>query len=296
VKRFTQLNVRGTVLLFLIVTGFPGTSFSETILEDPMMVLDTIDMQFQFGEYEDAIRTARNFLERNDLNPAQQKTAWVLQARSHLGLGREGLARDCFCEVLRLDPKWHPDAVGFRQDEIQVFEESKLECEPVTPDAPPDLLISRKPEIKPATDTRTAKTAVMRSLVPGMGQHYKGQKTKGIIFQAAIVSAISVAVISNSAMNSAADDYNTSYEQYHAAYSQEEIDAAFKAMQSNYDEMDDKKSLRNLAWMTAGGLWVINLVDAYLGFPLEDAGVELGTMVLPDGQPAIALQLWRSQP
>jgi len=50
-----------------------------------------------------------------------------LQGRCELALGNPSAATDAFCDALRLDPAWRPDAT-FDEEEVGAFERTAATC------------------------------------------------------------------------------------------------------------------------------------------------------------------------
>ncbi len=137
---------------------------------------------------------------------------------------------------------------------------------------------------------KSRSTALFRSLLlPGMGQHYKEQHGKGWLFTLAAFGAAEFAYVSEMARDDAVYEYEAALELYSEATSQDQRNAASAIMERASAKADDKESQRNTALMILGGVWAVNLIDAAVGFPLGDAGVNVGAAGAPDGQPSLTV-------
>lgn len=93
---------------------------------------------------------------------------------------------------------------------------------------------------------RTPGNAALRSLIlPGWGQFFNGQQTKGYIFLGAEVIAIGAAVMQNSKANSDYSDYED------------------KRTNDLYDTYSKDVDTANLFVYLAAAIWIGNIADAY---------------------------------
>jgi hypothetical protein len=67
-------------------------------------------------------------LKSGNLQGSLLRDAYILKARSELGLAHRSAAVDAFCQALKVDPGWRPDPDFYTQDEIEVFEQSRASC------------------------------------------------------------------------------------------------------------------------------------------------------------------------
>lgn len=95
-------------------------------------------------------------------------------------------------------------------------------------------------------DTPSPGNAALRSLMlPGWGQFFNEQPTKGFIFAGAEIVAIGAAVMMNSSANSIYSDYET------------------KRTQTLYNDYSSKMDTANMFVYVAAAIWVGNVIDAY---------------------------------
>ena len=116
---------------------------------------------------------------------------------------------------------------------------------------------------------RERNTALLRSLlVPGLGQRYKGQKTKGTVLTAtAILSAAGYLVFNG---QTALDDYNQARRNYLDVRGDnaDDYSEAFKTWQQEADDVNSAISKTKTFLFLTLGVWAYNAVDSFMGFPL----------------------------
>ena len=118
---------------------------------------------------------------------------------------------------------------------------------------------------------RSKKDAAFRSLlVPGWGQIYNREPAKGYVFMGAVGASIATGVVLHSLGSSAERDYKNAQtpEQLCAAAGKpvdqctpEDQQAAAGSLRS---KAENRYTARNVALAVAGGLWLLNLLDAYI--------------------------------
>jgi hypothetical protein len=148
--------------------------------------------------------------------------------------------------------------------------------------------------IELALSLKRKRTAVVRSLLlPGEGQRYKGQPTRGWIYTAGAAGAALLAVGSEIARRDAVDDYEAARIRYGAATSPSQIDAAYAEVEAAWDDAEARRKLRNAGWIALGTIWAVSVVDAALGWPARDAGVVVGAAPLQRGACGVVLAVRR---
>ncbi|MFQ5572156.1 MAG: TolB family protein [Rhodothermales bacterium] len=119
-------------------------------------------------------------------------------------------------------------------------------------------------------------TALMRSLfVPGLGQMYKGQQTKGLLLLATEAAAVGAAFYFLSQVDTRKLDdleaqYLRSVPQPGACPNAGSVpceNEAFNVWQKEYDHAKSNQTLALAAAGLAAGIWLINLIDSASGFP-----------------------------
>jgi len=118
--------------------------------------------------------------------------------------------------------------------------------------------------------------ALKRSLLaPGLGQMYKGQKTKGVLFLVAEVAAMGAAVFFASQGKSGKLDVLQA--DYLASLATDPVclanrssacsTEAFRVWQEEYDTVKGNQQLAIGAVGLAVSIWVFNVIDSATGFP-----------------------------
>ena len=116
------------------------------------------------------------------------------------------------------------------------------------------------------------------AIVPGLGQFYKGQSGKGILFLVSSVASFGAAVLFNSQIEgdkvkSLGETYQrnwmTSIGDSNCMREEPSENDDYTAWLEAYDEGDSKQSLRGVALGVGVGLWLINMIDSASGFPRE---------------------------
>jgi hypothetical protein len=127
---------------------------------------------------------------------------------------------------------------------------------------------------------RTRSGAVFRSLVaPGWGQFYNRQPVKGGIIIGAEVALVGAAVAMHLLGAADEDAYRASdFAQQHAGLTPEELGQQAAAL---HDSAEDYYGWRNILIYGAVGVWLYNVLDAYL-FGI-DGEEQTGMQVVPLG-------------
>ena len=115
-----------------------------------------------------------------------------------------------------------------------------------------------------ALKPKTRVGAVLRSLViPGWGQMYQEKSGRAalypILFLGTAVASYSVGVLD---YNKAVEDYHNARENYLAAFTIDEINYTREEMYRAYDEIVKMERMRNALFITAGAIWLWNVMDA----------------------------------
>lgn len=106
---------------------------------------------------------------------------------------------------------------------------------------------------------RSRKDAVFRSLlIPGWGQMYNRQTLKGVLILSAEIGLIGAGIAFHLSGENAYNQYTSQ-----TSASQLGTDPAGEA-QALYDTAQSRYTARNVLFTLAAGLWVANVIDAYL--------------------------------
>ncbi|MEO0185077.1 MAG: tetratricopeptide repeat protein [candidate division WOR-3 bacterium] len=242
--------------LCIVLVGF---SFSQQVSGDSLLkMLEKAKLFYNNGEYENAIKQLEDALQYlKQLNQSEQVEAYKYLAFSYVAFGDKERAKEQFKKALLLDPKLELDPATVSPKIIKVFEEAKAEMATVTPKPPPvqpPPTKPTKPVVQPAEVSATG--ALMRSCcLPGWGQMYKGESSKGKKLMIATAVLLPTAVIST-----------TIQEKKHQKYldiepgNEDEMDQAYREYKLWYN-------ITAFSWLTFAGLYFYNLYDVIFTKP-----------------------------
>jgi hypothetical protein len=115
------------------------------------------------------------------------RDAYVLKARSELGLAHKSSATEAFCQAIRVDSAWRPDPDFFTKDEIAAFDAARASC-------PGGAKEPAKTEpAKPTTTTQPTTTTTSAAAVSESKPWYKKPLVLGLI-GAAVVGGVVLAM------------------------------------------------------------------------------------------------------
>ncbi len=138
--------------------------------------------------------------------------------------------------------------------------------------------------------------AIMRSIVPGLGQFYMDRPVPGIIYLVGEAAAVGFMFSAISNYNDLVSEYNDAREAYDAyntptpADQAEEITGLYNTKVEAHDDAESAKSTIMVAAGIAGGLYVWNLIDAAIfgetsgGSSYGDSGLQFDLAAMPDSK------------
>jgi hypothetical protein len=152
---------------------------------------------------------------------------------------------------------------------------------------------ARKPELA-ITDFRlkakSPGSAMARSIFPGLGQFYSDRPTAGTMLMIGTLGAAGGAVFMQMQYQTQKSDYEEAQRAYLDNTDLDQMAALRAEMQSAYDTMSSSHGTGQMLMMAAAGLWVYNIIDAWLFFP-ELEQVELQGAMLQNNSPGVAVQV-----
>jgi hypothetical protein len=140
-------------------------------------------------------------------------------------------------------------------------------------------------KLKPKTRAK----AVMRSAVlPGWGQAYADQRTKGFLIGLVQFSAIGFSLYENSRYNEALNDYRVALNRFQAQQNSQDGQGDLVAqVRATKADLDDAYERRKRWLIITGSIYLYNLIDAALFFPSYHRG-DLNVNVTLEPQPDVS--------
>ncbi len=181
----------------------------------------------------------------------------LLEAHKILGViayqdGNVSEANAQFEQALSIDRTVTLDSIYVSPKIIQFFDELKLHYNSKQAIGKPDQSIHYRYMVQP--DPRPA--ATLRSMIlPGWGQLYKNDRTKGIVLVSATATITLGTAVFHFMQKDAHDEYLKAIDE--------------KTIQQEYDKYNLFYKLRNNAALAYGGIWLFSFFDALLAEPTE---------------------------
>lgn len=140
---------------------------------------------------------------------------------------------------------------------------------------PPADLVRRQrlgsPALTNGPKIRNKTGALMRSIIiPGTGQFYSGKKMWGWTWLTAEAAMLGMVYVSSTAYSDAEKNFNN-YQTLYNQTSDTDLITEYRQKKGDYhDEMEAANNQLYLFTGLAGGLWLLNVVHAYITGPGED--------------------------
>jgi hypothetical protein len=187
-RRPTRVRRAAAVLVLAAFTSFLTRDLMlapAAFAASPREELTKAEDYFQVADFKTALEKVNELIQSGDLEGTMLRDAYVLKARSELGLAHKSSATEAFCQAIRVDSAWRPDPDFFTKDEIAAFDSALASC-PGGAKEPP-----KAEPVKPAT-TQPAPTTTTAAAVEGSKPWYKKPLVLGII-GAAVVGGVVLA-------------------------------------------------------------------------------------------------------
>ncbi|MGB9720485.1 MAG: tetratricopeptide repeat protein [bacterium] len=222
-----------------------------------LKLLESAKFYYNNGEYESAIKQLENALQYlKQLNQNEQVEAYKYLAFSYVAFGDKDKAKEQFKKALRLDPKLELDPATVSPKIIKVFEEAKAEMITIVepPPAQPPSPKPTKPEVRPAGVSTTG--ALVRSCcLPGWGQMYRGESSKGKKLMIATAILLPTSLIATSIQNVKHDNYLDI-----EPGNEDEMNRAYREYRIWYN-------ITAFSWFAYLGLYAYNIYDVIVTKP-----------------------------
>ena len=124
-------------------------------------------------------------------------------------------------------------------------------------------------EIKLSMKTRF-KAAFRSAFLPGWGQVYAGQQTKGMLFSSAAIIAASTILYTDRIYGNKSRDYNVALADFSAASSIEDKNRLKLILSEKQREAYDAETDRNMAIAIGAAGWALSVIDVLVFFPESD--------------------------
>lgn len=125
--------------------------------------------------------------------------------------------------------------------------------------------------LEPKSMTRAL---IFSALIPGSGQFYLDQNSKGLLLGAAALGSAGLAFYYFNEFNSKSDQYDIDKLNYENNIDMTSMTSLYDKMEQSYREMEDAASMSNLLIGAAVTIWAINIMDIALFAPRKQ-GVEI---------------------
>ncbi|MCK4250744.1 tetratricopeptide repeat protein [candidate division WOR-3 bacterium] len=181
------------IVLFILI--MLNVSIAQQVSEDSLdLMLVRAKTFYNSGEYEHAISELEKALQYlKQLEKGDQVEAYKYLGFSYVAFGDKAKAKEQFKKALVLKPNLTLDPAIVSPKIIKIFEEAKAEL-PTVPFITP-VVEPTKPSV--AKQEVSTSGAMMRSCcIPGWGQMYKGQDSKGKRMMIAAGVTFGVSIIS----------------------------------------------------------------------------------------------------
>ena len=142
---------------------------------------------------------------------------------------------------------------------------------------PPQALLDRSTGGAVISNPKTKLGALMRSaILPGFGQIYSDKKIWGYGWMAAELAIGGLIASTYSSYQTANSDYNSLMGLYNSAIQDDDIVNYRSQAESKYAEMETAEQQIKLFMQAAAGIWVTNMIHAYLVGPVPDETADNG--------------------
>lgn len=232
-------------LIYLLIFGLFSTSFAQQSREVQLLqeIQNAYD-QFNYTEAEIKAQTALKQYQR--FTPSQLTEIHKILALIYSAQNKKEQAREHFEAALSINPDLELDPIYVSPKILNFFKKIKSEYKQ-------NLLNSdeNKQEIRYVLVQDPRPSAALRSmLIPGWGQWYKGEKSKGKILMGLWGGSVTGVIIAHIIRNHAED-------RYLSETNPDKIESRFKTF-------DRWHKIRNNLLIFAAGIWVYSYLDAIL--------------------------------
>jgi len=124
-----------------------------------------------------------------------------------------------------------------------------------------------------------AKAAVRSMFLPGWGQRYTQQRSKGVTFSLLFAGAVAAYFVADHNFDIKNDRFSKRLAEYDASVDRgaglTELDSRLSALNLAQEDAYDAEDIRRISIGGVVGIWVVNILDALLFSPRERATVSI---------------------
>ncbi len=136
--------------------------------------------------------------------------------------------------------------------------------------------------IDASLEKKTKEGAFTRSFfIPGWGQGYQGKNKRAWLYSLSFMGTVGGSLYFTKQYNEAVIDYNDLREQYEKAT--DDIDELRNKMIAKYDDVNSLETTRNIFYISAGAIWLWNIVDVLFLPPAWEKKIELSAAPINNG-------------
>lgn len=207
-----------------------------------------VKQAYEKFEYENVIKLSDQLIQKGGISDSLMIDIYIMRANTFFLREDDIATRKSFENILMIKKKYTPDPSNISPKLISIFNEVKTEYLRQHPDVVQTQdSTHRKPEIK-IIDPSTMKSAIVQNiLLPGLGQLYIGNNTKGWLTTS--VSTLSLGAMIYSVLNTKKKE---------DAYLNEPDKLL---IQQKYDDYNKSYKIRNVLIISYAVVWLYSQID-----------------------------------
>jgi len=228
--------------IFLIFT-LTCSLFGQSTSKNNENQVEQVISLYENLKYEEALDRGRTLLQNRELNPDAMLTLNTYLGVIWYSLGKSDSARSYFLSALSIKPDLTLSELKFSPKIIHFFENIKKEYSGIRKSSS-EIAFKEYifiQDLRPGAGWRSA-------LIPGWGQIYKGQKTRGLLIGSAFAAGIISTLFSY-----------TQESRYHDKYLESIVQ---KEIDDNYQTYNQWYKTRRSLLVFTGIVWTLGIADA----------------------------------
>jgi hypothetical protein len=255
-------------LLILFIIFFTGliSTIEDANAQDGVKDISEIKYLYDGFRFEEAIILGESHLKNPD-QLSQKKLGYIHQylAFAYFTIGESDSARLHFLSLLSISPSIELDPLETSPKIIDFFQQTKNDFEKMND----QKLVLSYPQYIFIEDKRPG-AAWRSAILPGWGQFYKDQPTRGYIFGGAFFTSLTILGISAIYEKKYKDDYLNSTDP--------------QEIQSKYDQYNKWSKVRQVATYSTIGIWLLSFADAlWSDYPKMEISISSKLNLDPSG-------------